>query len=340
MARTLLLIVLAALVAGCRTDPTDTAVQKGLAFLVGRQAEDGAWRSTVVPPFADGPTLTPIVLKAVLYTPGGEEAAKKGQAYLTGLDETELAELAFPVYTYASAAMVLEPPARDPWLERLKQHQMTEALGWSPDDPEYGGWGEALTPPRKKPGEPDRSGSPTISTTLFALGALRKAGVPADDPLVEKAARFVLSCRTAEGGFVHAPGNPIRNKAGEQAYGSATADGLQALLLCGFAHDSPEVEAAHNWLRKHFQAHQVPGPFTTEKARQSVYYYWCWSAGHLLKAFPDREWARPLSQALLEKQNPDGSWTNPVGDMTENDPLVATPFALSALVMCRQVLSQ
>ena len=44
-----------------------------------------------------------------------------------------------------------------------------------------------------------------------------------------------------------------------------------------------------------------------------------------------RDWRDQLTGALIKTQGTNGSWQNPAGEMRENDPLVATSFALLAL---------
>ena len=39
-----------------------------------------------------------------------------------------------------------------------------------------------------------------------------------------------------------------------------------------------------------------------------------------------------LAQAMLELQRPDGSWANPEDIVKEDDPLIATPFAVRTLL--------
>ena len=46
-------------------------------------------------------------------------------------------------------------------------------------------------------------------------------------------------------------------------------------------------------------------------------------------------WANALADALLRRQQPDGSWVNDAEQVREDDPLVATPLAMAALAVCR-----
>jgi hypothetical protein len=46
-------------------------------------------------------------------------------------------------------------------------------------------------------------------------------------------------------------------------------------------------------------------------------------------------WAEALAEQLLARQRDDGSWANLQGFMREDDPLVATSFAVRTLAICR-----
>jgi len=247
------LILLLACAAGAET-PTggesarrvDLALQKAARYLVTKQSSDGAWRSETYGAMRDGPSLTPLVMSALLFLPqagaDGQAALGKGADYLAGFvgDDGRLRvqsrELLFPVYTAASASRVLVLVQRSPrnvrgqqaWLAYLRGRQLNESLGWQPADPEYGGWGYALDVPRKPtPGSPkELLHESNLAATVFALAALRSAKVPAGDPAYAQALAFVKRCQnfsddpTAadpkfdDGGFFFIPGDAAQNKAG------------------------------------------------------------------------------------------------------------------------------
>ena len=69
--------------------------------------------------------------------------------------------------------------------------------------------------------------------------------------------------------------------------------------------------------------------------RESSYFYWAWSAAHAARHLGKRAWAEALAEELLRRQHIDGSWRNAATEMREDDPLVATPFALAALGLAR-----
>ncbi len=289
----------------------------------------------------------------------------------------------YPVYTAALALRALshlENPrhvaAKAAWARYLRARQLTRDLGWEPTDPHYGGWGYCRVIPKKP--EPNGFAPPltesNLSATLFALDALAAARL-LDEPTADAALVFLRRCQNdtspppgppgaahdpGDGGFFFVHADPVRNKAGLldggavtdgplrfASYGSATADGLRALLLCRRA--SPQTEEidrrakrAADWLRTGFQSDIHPGRYAPplESNRNAVYFYYAASAAKAFRAanlvLPnDRDWAAELGSALARKQQPDGSWANPIELVRENDPLVATSQALAALAACR-----
>ena len=366
--------------AGCRRSaPTADPVDRALAAvraLVAAQSPDGAWRSRTYGALKDGLSLTPAVLKAVVFGPtvdGSEAARRQGAAYLIervrrdGSIDPGPFGLVYPVYSAAAAVIVLsriEAPgarhARDGWLRDLRGRQLGESLGLIPDHPAFGGWGDSAVV------SPDAN----LSSTLFAVGALRIAGATVDDPVVRNALAFVRRCQNFaddrrdhdpahdDGGFVFSPTDPARNKAGRagtdrlgrdryHSYGSATADGLRALLRCGLPGDHPRVAAARAWLERHLSVAHNPGTFEPplEADRDATYYYYVWSLAHALRASglvavrPGTRvaaWVDGVSRELIARQRADGSWSNRFRAAKEDDPLIATSLAAGALGACRE----
>jgi len=319
------------------------------------QEADGAFHSKTYGPFRDGRAVTPLVLLALWAAPeqrGLDAAYRRGVDFLAaaGADPQ-----AYPVYTLSTTLLALGSPrndrhaaVREPLAAALRARQKEDG-GWSYFD------------------EPSN-----LSSALFAIGALRLAGAAADDPALVRARGFVERCqnfaagegapdaRFDDGGFFHSPDLPDGNKAGAagtdaagrprfRSYGSMTADGVRALLRLGAAPTDPRVVAARRWLVAHFSADRNPGEFPArdEVRGASSYYYWVWSAAHAMRALgrqPGQElgkgaWAEPLADTLLVKQAEDGAWRNPTTEMREDDPLVATPFAMAALSVARTVIS-
>jgi hypothetical protein len=366
------------------------ALDNGGSYLLRRQSPDGAWRSDVYATFKDGTGLTPLAVAALQEwydtaapaaaptdTAGTEAAIKKGCAFLaTFVKDGTVAPPAdgfdYPVYTAALALRAFSHPTakefaghRAAWVKYLTERQLTEPLGWRPDEKQYGGWGYCRVVPKKP--APNTFGPTLIesnlSATLFALEGLRAAG--ATDPEVYRAAAvFVRRCQNwkppergsadppgpgADGGFHFIYDDPTRNKAGQvpdapgvfHSYGSTTADGFRALALCDDPADADRRAAARDWLLTRFAADRHPGAYVPahEPTREGVYYYHAAGVArafreHELKLPGGRDWAAELSDELAKRQAPDGSWANPVELVRENDPLVATSNAVVALARC------
>jgi hypothetical protein len=224
----------------------DAALDKAARYLLSKQSADGAWRSETYGALRDGPSLTPLVMSALLFLPQsgdkGQVALSKGAEYLAGFvgDDGKLKvgrrELLFPVYTAASAARVLVLVERSQryiragqaWLEYLRARQLNETLGWSPTDSEYGGWGFSFDMPRKPaPGKTkELLHESNLAATVFAVAALRSAKTPGDDPAFSQALLFVKRCQNIsddpaaadpkydDGGFFFIPDDAAQNKAG------------------------------------------------------------------------------------------------------------------------------
>jgi hypothetical protein len=392
----LIAIATAAWLASCRSRSegpgarVDRALVVALRSMIAAQSPDGAWRSSTYGVFKDGLSLTPTVLKAVAFGPdvdGSASARRRAAGYLIahvkpdGSIDGGRFGMVYPVYTASAATIALTylnlpegRGARDAWLRELRRRQLAEDLGWSPGDPAFGGWGYSIEPPSRD----DVDSSPALhvdvdlSSTLFAVGALRIAGVAAEDPAIRKALAFVERCQNVaaddragdprfdDGGFFFTTTDPVRNKAGVagtdrhgrtryHSYGSATADGLRALLRCGLARDHPRVVAARKWLERHFSASSNPGAFepAREVDREATYFYYAWSVAHAFRALGIVEvetdgrrvaWAEALAEELIRRQRDDGTWSNRFTASKEDDPLVASPFAAGAIAICRTVL--
>jgi squalene-hopene/tetraprenyl-beta-curcumene cyclase len=296
--------------------------------------------------------------------------------------------MAYPVYSAAVASIVLgfspvpeHRRARDGLLEFLRQRQLDERNGWSPADSDYGGWGYYLGVPGAfaVPTKPPTGAalppmlSSNVSSTVMVVGALGLSGVGPDDPSLARARLFIERMQNFaadpadadpefdDGGFHFTPDDLVENKPGAagkdrhgrarfRSYGSMTADGLRALLRLGYAPEHPRIAAAAAWLTRNFSARQCPGKFSAvdEERRESVFFYWSWTAGHALRALGAStlrgprgrvNWAAEMTEELLSRQRPDGSWGNRFKEMREDDPLVATPLAMAALGNARWALA-
>jgi hypothetical protein len=343
----------------------DAAIARGGAYLAARQQVDGSFRSRAYSALRDGWSLTPLVALALRVTPE-RDAATRAAKLVAGLATGDggvrgAPEVSYPIYAYAIGALVLGAPEnldiyrreRDALVAAVRRFQLSAANGWRADDASFGGWGYSPHVPTRPPGAiADDLLPATLSATLLAIGALSLSGAPPSDPALVDAARFVARCKRDDGGFFFSPDLPDGNKAGKdasgfRAYGSMTADGTRALMRLGRAPDDRDVVAALGWLAREFDATRNPGVFAEEIRRASSYYYWTWTAAHALEhagravlhgPHGDVRWAERLAAELRARQLPDGSWRNDATEMREDDPLIATSFAVAALALCRNAL--
>jgi hypothetical protein len=363
------------------------ALATAARFLISNQSPDGSWRSRVYRDLRDGLSLTPPILKCLFYSPDFNHQVRssfgKGFDYLVQSAEDGApgsgANLPHPVYTASLASVVIGSAGREPkhlkaqtaWLECLLRYRFSRNLGWEPGDGPFGGWGYTSRIPEKPKGA-ESPYEANISATTFGIGALRQAGVAPSDPVYQEILSFVKRAqnfadagtnrdsRFDDGGFFFTPCDPPRNKAGSagtdrsgreryNSYGSATTDGLRALLRCGLPRDNPRVQAAYQWLTNHFSVSSNPGAFPSEREvlRNATYFYYCWSLAHALTAMGVEEvrteerslrWAEVLAEELIRRQQDDGLWINRFTDAREDDPFVATSLAAAALTHCRWTL--
>jgi squalene-hopene/tetraprenyl-beta-curcumene cyclase len=227
----------------------------------------------------------------------------------------------------------------------LKALLFDESAGDTKDD-KYGGVGY------------DGRSRPDLSNTAYFLDALEAAGIGKDDPAVQRALVFVNRCqnlpgetndrafakKTADedkGGFVYTvtdpkPDDPRRTaNGGLRSEGAMTYAGLKSMLYAGVSKDDPRVKSAVAWLRKHYTLDSSPG-----QGSAGLYYYFHIFAKAMQAYGEDpfvdekgvkHDWRAELIKALKSRQKPNGSWTNENGAFMENNPDLATAFALLAL---------
>jgi hypothetical protein len=366
----------------------EKAIAAGASFLVSRQESDGTWLSQTYGLLKDGTSLTPLVLPALPDSKDCVTARERGLAAMSKWVDTDSRAIRlrvipqYPVYTASLSLGVLAKETTADrryealaWRRVIATHQLDEQNGWSIDDSRFGGWGYSHERPLKP--EPDAPLSPldepNLSATVFALEGLTSA-----DPQNEwsgkakdNALRFVERCQNwrdnspesdakfNDGGFHFMLGDDVRNKPGIAgtdstgqsrffSYGSATADGLRALLLCGLKPDHPRVAAARRWLIDHFDDGSHPGAYPAERRhlQPSLDFYYAASVARAFRLAPMPEteplgrgrWAEILADRLIARQKDDGSWSNPAVDVREDDPLIATSLSLRALQLCREAM--
>jgi hypothetical protein len=223
--------------------------------------------------------------------------------------------------------------------------EVTGANKVNADDVRYGGFGY------------DSKKRPDLSNSSFTLEALTKAGLPKDDPAVQRAMVFLRRCQnyTGEGGNDKAHGSaedmdggffysPFESKSpagnsptgGLRSYASMTYAGLKSFVYAGLKKDDPRVRAAMTWITKHYDLNQNPG-----MGQSGLYYYYQVFSKALQAAEvdqlsvdngPARDWRADVVKQLVSKQQPDGSWVNTADKRwLENDARLVTAYSLSAI---------
>jgi hypothetical protein len=319
------------------------ALMAAAAWCWSQQSEDGRFPSATYGLLRRGESLTPFVLLALQRAGELPEAAtsRAVAALLSMRNEDGALGFAGPAADYPCYAtgMLLSalgrirpgelPATAEPSLSWLLGQQLRRSWGWTP--PAQGGWGMGarvpLTPPH--PGHVD------LSMTRRVIEGLRDVGVPPGDPALVEALEFVLRCQAADGGFFYSPVELALNKGGERnaapaGYGSATSDGLLALG----EEDSTAARRGLAWLLDHHREDRNPG---LEGGRMQAFgsamrgYYRAGSAECFARLGGPAGWRARMVRALVAEQRGDGSFWNENALQKENDPLIATAFALVAL---------
>jgi squalene-hopene/tetraprenyl-beta-curcumene cyclase len=234
----------------------------------------------------------------------------------------------------------------------LKGLQWDESEGLDPSHTSYGGAGY---------GSHER---PDLSNTQFLLEAFEAAGLPDDDPAVQKALVFVSRCQNNEsehnttphagkiedGGFYYTVAAGGESKAGTspngglRSYASMTYAGLKSMIYAGLTQDDPRVKAATEWIKRFYTLEENPGI-----GQQGLYYYYHTFAKTLsvldVELFEEadgqeHDWRKELAEHLFSLQRENGSWLNPTDRWYEGDPNLVTAYALLALSYCEPQKTQ
>jgi squalene-hopene/tetraprenyl-beta-curcumene cyclase len=329
-----------------------SVAEKGYAFLKKSQKPDGSFGDR--PEQAPGITALvvasllqngyapddPVVANALKYLEG--QVKKDGGIYNRGLTN----------YVTSVAVMALGEANQggkyDTILKNATKFLKGLQMGGDETDVKYGGVGYGN-------GGRDR---PDLSNTQLFLDALLAAGVPKDDPAVQRAMKFISRCQNLSGretndqpfakkaseddrgGLVYVPDPDDKAHqtpdGGLRSLGGMTYAGLKSFLYAGVGKDDPRVKGAINWIRRHYTLKENPG-----MGSSGLYYYYH-TFGKAMKAWGEdrfeddkgtkHDWRRELFETLKGQQKADGSWVNEKRDQFgEGNPDLATGFALLAL---------
>lgn len=342
----------------------EQAIERGMRRLLALQQIDGSWRSTKYGAMRGGVGNSALIVFALAHVPArnveARAAAERGIRFLVsepadeGFVRGKDGNADYP--TYATALLLaalprlgVDLPAGDVARMRnyLRAVQRGPRHGRGPEHPEFGGWNQTGGVEAEL-GAWDQS---SISATRAALAGLA-AGGALEPPTRTAALAYLKRCQnfddagasnSGDGGFFFTPDvTDPRNKAGRsspnhvRSYGSATSDGLCAMIACGVPPEDPRRRAAVAWLAARFSVDEVPG-FTQSvdrKPSSGVYYYYAAGLADALRRAPELDSAgrrARLAQAIVRRQRADGTWSNRSPLMYEDDPLIATALAITAL---------
>jgi squalene-hopene/tetraprenyl-beta-curcumene cyclase len=332
------------------------SIARGAKFLADKgQAADGSFSP------AAGPAVTALVIAGLAKsgTPVDAPVVRKGLDYLLGFRRDtggiHTNDSAIGNYETAIALLALAACNKDGRFDKeiegaeafLKGLQWDESEGLTPADVNYGGAGYG------------KKGRPDLSNTAFLIEALRNAGTDADDPAIQRALLFVSRTqnlpgphndqphpeKNPDGGFYYTPANGGESMAGTtpegglRSYASMTYAGLKSMIFAGLDKDDPRVKAALEWLAKHYTFDENPG------MGDSGLYYYYHTMGKALDVLGDETftdskgtahaWRDELADAVITRQQADGSWVNANARWMENDPNLVTAYALMALAYTR-----
>jgi squalene-hopene/tetraprenyl-beta-curcumene cyclase len=353
-------LLTAAGAAACSWRSERSPLARAAQYLWAQQAADGGFHSTTYGLLRSGQSLTPLVLGALLRVPDGTVSVPAGAvdraiAFIrkhTSVDGTlgvADGEVDYPNYATALAidafiAAQRRLPAADysatanawtadiaPMVAQLRAQQFGEANGWTPEHTAYGGWGMGGTIRR-----PPDAGHVDLSMTRFVLEALCASGVDGSDPAMIRARVFLERSQNPDGGFFFSPVTPALNKAGPSArgfvsYGTSTADGVLALRASGIPDGDDRIARGIAWLERNHRSDRVPGFDEEENPHAS------WSTGLRFYYAAAIARARPQHRVRLPEQSADGSFRNANGLVKEDDPLIATTFAIQMMTCDRNV---
>lgn len=320
------------------------AIDAGLHYLRGQQAEDGSLSKSV--------GITALSLRGFLeshrgYNEGdGPFVTRQVDFILSKVNPDGSISESLQNRSYNTAvALVALSATRNPKYadviangqKFLKGHQIDEGEGYQPDHRYYGGLGY---------GGDER---PDMSNLYLALEGLKASATDPKDPVWQKALVFVNRSQNRsesndqpwaanDGGFVYMPGwNPPEFGEGTHSYGGMTAAGLISLLFAGVDKNDPRIQSAYKWMTANYTLDRNPGT----DAKHGLYYFYN-AFAKVMAAYGEdtfvdgtgqtRNWRNELAQKLVSLQAPDGSWVNPDSNKWwENNPHLVTAWTVIAL---------
>lgn len=339
------------------------AVTKGLEYLKAVQTPEGAWQASGKPHMA----VTALAVKAFAqdadYGPK-HPIVKRGTDYMLRFVHPDggayIADEGHENYETSVVLMALaslKDPARHQTVRGAQQYltklQWDDGEGYEASHVFYGGAGYG------------NGKRPDLSNTQMMLEALQQSGLPADDPVYQRAMVFINRCQmlpgsndqvfsaSGDGGFIYSPANNGESKAGVEdaegksrlrSYGSMTYSGFKSMLYAKVKRDDPRVQAAVKWIKDNYTLDHNPNMPSAQSKEGLFYFYYVFARA--MRAWGEETitdshgaahpWRRELCEKLISLQNPDGSWVNEKDRWFEGNPHLVTAYAVLSLQTAAQ----
>ncbi len=366
-------------------------IERGLGFLKSKQNANGSFGDAHSPPAITALALRALAREGQAKSPEG----KRGYDYLLSQQLTDGGIYKDLLANYNTAiAITALTAAKDPSYQEAIDRAVAylKGLQWTPETrPEYAGKPTETVPEQNQGkqvvkdesnvfyggwGYGHRShgaGRPDLSNAQMAVDALHDAGVPCEDPAMQRAITFLTRCQnfsqtnsaawaSNDGGFIYGPGadGTGDSEAGEytdasgkrmlRSYGSMTYAGLKSMIYAGLTRDDPRVKAAFDWIRTNWTLDINPGMQlgNADAGKNGLFYYYL-TLGRALNEYNEPaitladgarvDWRSALIDKLASIQASDGSWSGEKRWM-ESDPVLVTAYAVQALQDAREDLQQ
>lgn len=320
------------------------SLDKGAAFLIASQSEEGYWSDKQMP------ALTALPVWALArWRADAQGAVAKGVAYVLS---TQREDGGFYVpkpgrggsglgnYNTSVCLSALFVSGKAPAAALLKAREYIASSQLTGDDTMAGGFGYDKISRRRYA---------DLSNTAYALDAmhrtssleeLRQGGRRVDvdwdkalafvDNLLEKegpdAGGAAYNERTPQGGST----TNASGRVSLRAYGSMTYAAVLSMCHANLDRGDPRVKNALEYCQKFWSLDENPG-----MGSQGLYYFYDILARALSAANVDKVgehvWRDELAAKIISLQKPDGSWSNDNNRFWEADPVLCTSFAMLAL---------
>jgi squalene-hopene/tetraprenyl-beta-curcumene cyclase len=350
-----------------RMDPAHKAlgqslVDKGMEYLLSRRDDDGGWS---LQGGTQKPAMTAMVVKALIQHPRFGAASpdvERGMQVMLRYRQPDGGvydpRIGYANYNSSLVLMALasaEDPRQEGSVRKLVEYLKGKQIMEGSETPR----GEEIGPDHAWIGGTSygQHGRPDGSNAGMWAQALHDAGVPAEDPAMQRMLGFFSRLQNRsesnpaqwavvginDGGFVYACGEskagPGPGGQGLRSYGSLTYVGFKSMLHAGLTREDPRVAAAYDWIRAHWTLESNPN-MPGKQSSQGLYYYYH-AYAKALRAWGEpvirdtrgvaHNWRHELIDALARRMREDGSWTNDADRWHEGSPVLVTAYAVLAL---------